>query len=138
MYGGKGRIDRNQSSENFKTPETKEINSTQDLDFNLAALSWEESLGFLESLPHPTIRPVVFEQLMYRPFGQYRDYERLYMLARNAGFPMIAELCSFRANECKQVPRNFMFRGDIYRSKGLKDEARQLFQKTGGHNFFFF
>jgi tetratricopeptide (TPR) repeat protein len=102
----------------------------KDADLDLSALSWDQALDFLDRVPLKKLKSAVFEQLLYRPFGKHGHYERLYMLTRRAKLPMVAELCLFRANECYQVPRYNMFRGDIYRSKGLQSEARTSFEKA--------
>jgi hypothetical protein len=99
-------------------------------DFDLSALNWDQALDFLDRVPLKKLKSAVFEQLLYRPFGKHGHYERLYMLARRAKLTMVAELCLFRANECYQLPRYNMFRGDIYRSKGLQNEARTFFEKA--------
>jgi hypothetical protein len=99
-------------------------------DFDLSPLNWDQALDFLDKAPSTKLQSVVFEQLLYRPFGKHGHYERLYMLARKAKLPMVAELCLFRADECYKLPRYNMFRGDIYRSKGLQNEARTYFEKA--------
>jgi hypothetical protein len=105
-------------------------NGIRDTDFELTDLSWDQALDFLEKVPLIKLKPPVFEQLLYRPFGKYGHYERLYVLSRRASLTMIAELCLLRAKECSLVPRCNMFLGDIYRSKGLLNEARTYFEKA--------
>jgi tetratricopeptide (TPR) repeat protein len=102
----------------------------KDATLDLSALSWSQALEFLDKAPLIKLKQAVFEQLLYRPFGKYGHYERLYMLARRANLPMVAELCLFRAKECSLVPRCNMFLGDIYRSKGLQSEAQTYFEKA--------
>ena len=112
----------------FQTNSLSREDEVDELD--LSALSWSQALDFMEKVPLIRLIPAIFEQLLYRPFGKHGHYERLYMLARRAKLPIVAELCLFRANECYQVPRYNMFLGDIYRSKGLLNEARTYFEKA--------
>jgi tetratricopeptide (TPR) repeat protein len=122
-----------------KSKVTKQSANKQDLlvtsnknmhGVNLEGLTWQQIFDCLDEFGIETIDQIALEQLLNKPQGTSKDYERIAHIAKSKGVVWLSELFLLRAIYQKPYPWQYMHLGDLYRSQGMWDSAKLFFQKA--------